>query len=225
VVDPPRAALGGDQLDGGDAVGRQAVAARQPAQPAAQRVAGHAHVGRGARQPGQARRRGRPADVQPHGARGRPGRPGRGVDLHPRQPRRLQQDGVLERGERGGVVPGGLRRHAQAEAAGGGHHGGHVGGGGGQGHGRRPLVDVQQPGGAGGVPVRVAGQHQPARQPLPEVLEGRRSEHDGSLLRGRGLHTSDPASRSAPPPPIPRSRGPATANPPVCGVAAPRRGR
>jgi DNA-binding CsgD family transcriptional regulator len=35
VVDPPRAALGGDQLDGGDAVGRQPVAACQPAQPAA----------------------------------------------------------------------------------------------------------------------------------------------------------------------------------------------
>jgi hypothetical protein len=76
-------------------------------------------------------------------------------------------------------VPGGLRRHAQAEVPGGSHYGGHAGGGGRLGHGRRPLVDVQQPGGAGRVPARVAGQHQPAPKPLPEIVEGgRRSEHD-----------------------------------------------
>jgi hypothetical protein len=45
VVDPARPAVGGDELDGGDAVGRQPVAAGQPAEPAAQRVAGHADVG------------------------------------------------------------------------------------------------------------------------------------------------------------------------------------
>jgi hypothetical protein len=90
-------------------------------------------------------------------------------------------------------VAGGLRRHAQAEAAGGGDHAGHVGGGGRGGHGRRSLVDVEQPGGAGGVPVRVARQHQPARELLLEIVEGgRRSEHDWSLLRFVSLTSAAP---------------------------------
>ena len=61
-------AVGGDHLDRGDAVGGDAVGAAEPAEPAAERVADHAHVGRRARpvRPGRApaRARSRPSTAR-----------------------------------------------------------------------------------------------------------------------------------------------------------------
>ena len=59
-VDPPLLAVGGDELDRVHAVAGEPVAAPEPAQPAAERVADDAHVGRGAGQRAQALAPGRP---------------------------------------------------------------------------------------------------------------------------------------------------------------------
>ena len=73
-VDGHRLAVGGDQLDRPDAVAGEAVAAPEPAEPAAERVAGDADVGRGARQRAEAVRLGRLAQLERRGRRPRPAR-------------------------------------------------------------------------------------------------------------------------------------------------------
>lgn len=66
-IGPPQPPIGGYHLQLGDAVGGQPVPAAEPAQPAAEGVAGDAYVGR---RPGQRRQPGRgrgPGDVEPDG--------------------------------------------------------------------------------------------------------------------------------------------------------------
>ena len=115
AVDAAQLAVGGDELDRGDAVRRQAVLAAVPADAAAERVADDADVRRRAVQRrqaelGGARRRRRPSRAR----RGRGRAAARGVDLDALERVGLQQDGVLEVAERAGVVAGALRGDPQA---------------------------------------------------------------------------------------------------------------
>ena len=109
---------GGDELDRGDAVGREAVLAGQPAQAAAERVADDADVGRGAREREEAVRGRRLGDLEPERAGLDAGRLRRRVDLDAAQLLRGDEDGLLERGDRRRVVAGALRGELEAVAAG-----------------------------------------------------------------------------------------------------------
>ena len=109
AVDHPHAPVGRDDLDRQHAVGGQAVAAPEPAQPAAERVADHADVRRGARERGEpelGRRLRR--DVHPQRARAHVGATTGGIDADAPQLGRPQQHGAVERPERRGVVAGAL---------------------------------------------------------------------------------------------------------------------
>ena len=117
-VRPDQLAVGGHELDGREAVRLEAVLARQPADAAAEGVAHDAHVGRGAMQRGEAGALELGVDVHPARA-GQGARPASlDVDLHADHRGRLDEDRVLERRVGAGVVPGGLRGHAQAVVAG-----------------------------------------------------------------------------------------------------------
>jgi hypothetical protein len=100
------AAVGGHELDRVDAVRREPVRAAEPAEPAAERVADDADVGRGARQRRQAVAGGRIDELERADARVHPGDPRPGVDLDPAHALGLDEDDVVERPERGGVVAG-----------------------------------------------------------------------------------------------------------------------
>ena len=118
AVGADEAPVGSHELDGGDAVRGQAVAAREPAEAAAEGVADDADVRRGA---GEAREavlgRGE-GDLLPQhaglGARGL----GVRVDLEPAHAARADENRVVEALERAGEVAGALGRHAHAAAAG-----------------------------------------------------------------------------------------------------------
>ena len=108
-VGAAEAAVRGHDLGRGDAVGGQPVAAGQPAQPAAEGVAGHADVRGGARERGQAMLPGRDGHVLPQGAGfGAGGASGR-VDAHAAHPHGPQQHRIFQRLERLRAVAGALR--------------------------------------------------------------------------------------------------------------------
>ena len=112
--------LGRHELDRRDAVGLQAVAAREPAHAAAERVAGDADVRAGAVQRDQPVRRGGVHDLLPQHAGTDAGDPVDGVDLHAADPARLDQDRAVEAaraGPRCGRWPGARRAGRGSRAA------------------------------------------------------------------------------------------------------------
>jgi hypothetical protein len=113
-VDATQLSVSGDELDGGDAVGRQPELAGVPADSPAERVAGDADVRRGAVQRGEAEIGCPRDDVGPSRARRDPGDPALDVDLDPLERVGLDQDLVVHLAQRLGVVPGALGRDLQA---------------------------------------------------------------------------------------------------------------
>src|SRR3954447_2049234 len=146
------AAVGGDELDRDDAVRREAVPAREPAQAAAERVADDADVGGGARQRGEAVLGRRAGDLGPRDAGAGASAAAGDVDLDVAQRRRLDEDRALERRDRARVVARALRGDAQAALAGEVDDRDDVGGALRDGDERGPLVDGKVPCGAGPVP-------------------------------------------------------------------------
>jgi hypothetical protein len=111
-------ALGGDELDGGDAVRREAPVAGEPAEPAAERVADDADIRRGAVQDDEALLGRRSDQLGPDDPRPDAGAPSRGVDRDAAQARRLDEDRIVEGAQGGRAVPGSLRRDAEAAGTG-----------------------------------------------------------------------------------------------------------
>ena len=158
-VDAAADAVGRDELDGEHRVGGEAVRAAEPADAAAEGVADHADVMRRSGERGEAVRRDRRDDVAPECAGLDAGDPQVGVDLHVAELGRAQQQRVGEavrRGERAGVVAGGLRRHGEAEALRGAHGLHDVVRAAGDDDRDGALVDREVPRGAGLVPAGVA---------------------------------------------------------------------
>ena len=173
-VGPQAPPVGRHHLEGAHAVGRDPVAASQPAEPAAQHVAGHADVRSGPRQAGQTLARRRPLHVAPAGAGAQAREPGSGVHLHVRQRAGAEEHHVVQVPAR--RVPGGLRHDAQPVVPGEPDGGRHVVGAGHLHHGRRMLIDPHAPRPAGPVPGRsVAGpEDRAADRPAKAVeVEGR----------------------------------------------------
>jgi Insertion element 4 transposase N-terminal len=102
----------------GDAAGGQPVAAGQPAEPAAQGVAGHADARRAPGQPGQAVPGRRDDHVLPHRAGPGAGGAGSRVNAGLPHPRRPQQHRAVQRLERRGAVTGALRGDPHPAGAG-----------------------------------------------------------------------------------------------------------
>ena len=179
AVGADEASVGGHELDGRDAVRGQAVAAREPAEAAAERVADHADVRRGA---GEAREavlgRGE-GDLLPQhaglGARGL----GLRVDLEPAHAARADENRVVEGLQGVGEVAGALSRHAHAAPPGVLDHGDDVVGGLGEDDRRGPLVGGQVPRLARGVPVGFAREDDLAVEQVAENADA------GCLLCGR----------------------------------------
>ena len=99
-VDAAERAVGGDELDRGDAVRLQGRACG-PASPCRRRASSRRRRRRATSRAGRRGRARRPRDdVGPAGAGAHAGAPGAGVDLHAGERVGLQQDGVVEVGER-----------------------------------------------------------------------------------------------------------------------------
>ena len=149
-------AVRGHRLDGEDAVAREAVAARQPADPTAERVADHADV------LGRARQRRQPLlgrgghDLAPERAGPDAGPFGPRVDLDAAHARGLDEDRPLKRPHRRGAVARSLRREPQSARAGELDHRGDVLRGLGEDDRDRTLVDGEVPRLPCGVPAAVA---------------------------------------------------------------------
>jgi hypothetical protein len=181
------APVGRDDLGAQQAVGREAVAASKPAEPAAEGVARHAHRGGGARQGREPEgRRGR-QDIAPDGARADAGDPPVGVHEHGRHVRRPDEDGAV--GRHVGAVSGGLHAQRQVVLARGDDRCPHVGGALRLDDHRGPRVDrvVQRP--ARRLVAGLAGQVQLARERAPQAPRGhvvgsRGGRHRGASLRG-----------------------------------------
>jgi hypothetical protein len=153
-------AVSDDHLDGGQAVRGQAELARVPAHAAAEGVAGDAHVRGRPVQHGVADLGGRVDRGLPQGPAADPDDPACGVDPDLGQGGGVHDDDVVEalRGERTGVVPGGLRRDPQAGGRGGTDDGGHVRRVPRDGDGCGQLADGDVPRRARGVVPGVAGE-------------------------------------------------------------------
>jgi hypothetical protein len=93
------------------------VAAGEPADPAAERVARDAHVRRATREGGEAVLGGRDGDVLPHGAGFHTSGAGGGVDLDASHAGGLEEQHSVERFERRGAVAGALWSDAQSARA------------------------------------------------------------------------------------------------------------
>ena len=143
-VDPCPAAVGVDDVEGADRVGRPAVGATEPGQAAAQGVADHADAGHAAGQAGQAVRCRGSLHLFPADSRAEAGGAPVGVHLHAAEAAGAQQDDPV--GVAGGAVTVGLGGHGQAGAAGVAHQGGDVVGVGGLHHGGHRLLHRQVPG-------------------------------------------------------------------------------
>jgi hypothetical protein len=117
-VGPDVAPVGEYELDGGHAVGLQAVAAREPADAAAERVAGDADVGGGAVQPGQPVLGQEGRDALPLDARADADALRALVDRDVLQVADVDEQRVVQRAVRADVVAGRLRRDPQAVIAG-----------------------------------------------------------------------------------------------------------
>jgi hypothetical protein len=191
-----------DELDRGDAVGRQAVLAGEPAQPAAERVAHDAHVRGGAREREQAVRRGRLGDLEPQGAGLDPGDLRGGIDLDAAHLLCREEDRVVERRDRRGVVAGALGRDAEAVAPREGEDRHDVVGGRGQRDVGGPLVDREVPGAAREVPLRLAGRDDLAGEGRHVLGDDLRVQHGDQLPAAPPTGASG-ESLSLPAPPVP----------------------
>jgi hypothetical protein len=154
------APLGGEQLDRAHAVAREAVAAPEAAQPAAERGADDAdrvvRTGQ-ARQPVRSGGRGQLAPRRP-GVHARAA--GLGVDLGAGQGARPQQQSIVERRQRGRAVAAGLHRDTQALRAGEHHRRLDVGQAADLDHRSGPQVGRRVVAAAGGIPAGVVrGDH------------------------------------------------------------------
>jgi hypothetical protein len=114
VVDTAKGTVGRDELGRGDAVRRQAELARVPAEAAAERVAGDADVRGRPVQRGEAVLGRDRDDVAPLCAGAHPRDAALDVDLYALQRVGLDEDDVVQRAERLGVVTGALRGHLHA---------------------------------------------------------------------------------------------------------------
>ncbi len=152
--EPP---VGGDELDGRDAVGRQTAAAREPAHAAAERVAGDADVRRGAVEDDEALLGRRLDDVGPDRARLNVGAATGRVDMDVAHALDLDEDRVLEAGHGSGAVAGALRRDPLSVDVGEVDDRDDVLGRLDERDGERALVNSEVPRPAGGVPAGVAG--------------------------------------------------------------------
>ncbi len=149
--------VGRDQLDRRDAVAGEAVAAAEPAQPAAERVADHADVGGGARHRAEPVLSGGLAQLEHEHAGLDPRRLRIGVDLDAAHALGLEQDRAVERRQRRGAVAGALGGDLEAVLGGEADGGGDVVGALGEDDAVRPLVGDEVPGGSRLVPVGVVG--------------------------------------------------------------------
>jgi hypothetical protein len=166
-VDGARLALGGDQLDRPDAVAGEAIAATEPAQPAPERVADDADIGRGAGQRAHAVLARRFGKLQGKHAGLDPCRASVGVDLDAAHALGLEQDRPVERGQRRGAVAGALGGDLEVVAGGEADGGGDVLGALGDDDGNRLLVGGQVPGESRLIPVGVVGGGDPAGDSQP----------------------------------------------------------
>ncbi len=180
-------ARGGHELDRSHRARGEAVAARQPADAAAQRVAHHADVGGGAVQGDQAVLGRGYRHLFPEHAGADAGDARQRVDQHVAQAVGAQQHGITELAHGGRVVPGALGRDPQPVVARDGQGGGHLAGIPGEHHGDRSLVGDEVPGRPRGVPGLVAGGDD-LGQALPEGGDGVKGGVSG------GRHP-DPPSR------------------------------
>jgi hypothetical protein len=138
-------AIGGHDLGRDDTVGGQPVAAGQPADPAAEGVARHADVRRGARESSQAPLACGDGHVLPLGTGFGAGGAGVRVHAHASHPRRPEQHRALQRLERLRAVAGALRGDPHPVRAGKPHRVHHVGGRLGHHGGGGPLVGGEVP--------------------------------------------------------------------------------
>jgi hypothetical protein len=164
-------AVGGNELDRGDAIGSQPIAAGQPADSPAQGVAGHAYIRRGARERGQAMLTRRDRHVLPQGAGLGAGGTADRVDADAAHPRCPQQHGAPERLECLGAVAGALGGDPHAMRAGEPDRLRHVPGRFGHHDDRGPLVGGQVPGLACLVIVGVAHGENPAGDRRPQRFQ------------------------------------------------------
>ena len=161
-VDGPLLAVRGHQLERPNLVAGPAVTPPEPAQAAAEGVAGDADVRRGAGQKAEPvlLRGGAQVHRQDPGAD--PGGAPLRVDLDPAQALGLDHDRALERAHRHGAVAGPLAEQLEVVVAGEADHGGDVGGALDEGDRLRVRVGGQVPRLAGLVPVRVLGGRDPS---------------------------------------------------------------
>ena len=167
LVDGVRAdevAFRGHDLERGDAVGLEAVLARQPAHPAAEGIARDADVGRGAVERREAEIGQRGHDLLPAHAGADADAPRLGVDLDLVEVAEVDEDRVLERAVRPGVVAGRLGADPEAVLTGVADRGDDVALAGGEHDRGRLLVDEEVEGAAGVVPSRGAGDHEAVRE-------------------------------------------------------------
>ena len=150
-------AVRGHQLDGDQVVAGQALGGHQPAQPAAQRVAGDPGGRDRAPGDGQAVRPGRLVDVAPARAALCPGRRRRRVDVDPAHPGQVDHQAALGHRPAGDVVPAAAHRDLQPGLTGVAHRGRDVLGVRAAGDQRGPAVDQPVVHPAGGVVPLVAG--------------------------------------------------------------------
>jgi hypothetical protein len=190
-------AVGGHEFDRGDAVAREPVLAREPAEAAAERVADDADVVRGARHRSEAEGGRGAGHVRPQ----RPGAdsrdPGRRIDPHPAHALGGEQDRALERAHRRRPVARALGRHAQTLLAGEVHDGGDVGVRQRERHRGRPLIDGEVPRAPRLVPavvVRPVDLAAEAGSERVDVSGGEVGDQHGPDGRGQ----ADPAHRGCP---------------------------
>jgi hypothetical protein len=167
-VDRAALAVGGDQLDRAHPVAGEAVAAAEPAQPAAQVEAGDADVGGGARHAAEPVGAGGFAQLEHQRAGGDPGSLCLRIHLDAPHPLGLDQDRALERAQGDGAVAGPLAGDPQVVVSGKADGLGHVVGALDEGDSLGVLVGGEVPGHPRLVPVGVirggdaAGDRQPA---------------------------------------------------------------
>ena len=170
------------------------MAATEPAQPAAERVADHADVGGGAGHRAEPVLAGRLGELEREHAGLDPRRPGVGVDLDTAHALGLEQDRALERRQRRGAVAGALGGDLEAVVGGEADGRGDVVGALGEDDGVRLLVGDQVPGGARLVPVGVvgggdaAGDRQPGEVGHLGLLESRSVSAKVRLAQRQTVH-------------------------------------
>jgi hypothetical protein len=178
-VDVQLLAVAGDDVEGQDRVAAHAEGAREPADAAAERVADEAHVGRGARQRGEAKLGGRCRQVDAQRTGLDAGAATLEVDLDVAHQARAEQDRLVDASAGGGIVARALRGDAQAVIAGEAHDGSDVVGRARLGDEDRALVNAEVPRQAGVVVAGVAGSVQIAGE-----LRAKGVQRDGRTSGG-----------------------------------------